>query len=124
MSEGPAFTETPASHHGHVYPRPDGFRKECGGPRHCKSCRDELVALYEAGVFGRKTLEHQYIDPGNATATLLEAMKNQLLIVMVNRAGGEAVVPVAEVDGTGMFMMEMLVDQAARTFTFKTSKKL
>lgn len=26
------------SGHGHVYPRPDGMRARCGGPRMCKRC--------------------------------------------------------------------------------------
>ena len=29
--------------HGHVYPRPDGVKMRCGGPRLCPRCSDDLA---------------------------------------------------------------------------------
>lgn len=116
-------SEDPISGHGYVYPRADGTKAECGGPRHCKSCRHDLVLNYESQAFAESALEHKYTDPTNTLAVLLEAMQGQVLIVLVNRLGGQVVVPVDEVDGTGQWMLGMDVDQTARTFTFKTEKK-
>lgn len=31
--------------HGHVYPRPDGNRMRCGGPRVCPDCARDFAAL-------------------------------------------------------------------------------
>ena len=33
----------PNSGHGHVYPRPDGQRARCGGPRMCSVCAADLA---------------------------------------------------------------------------------
>jgi hypothetical protein len=65
------------------------------------------------------------ISPGSdpALAAALDAMKGQMLIVLVNRLGGEVEIPVAEVDATGGWMLDVSIDQAARTFTFKTTRK-
>lgn len=56
-------------------------------------------------------------------AALMENMRDQLLIVLLNRLGGELTVPISEVDGTGGYTMSLSVDPQARTFTFKTDKK-
>jgi hypothetical protein len=53
----------------------------------------------------------------------IEAMKSQLLIVLVNRLGGETEIPVAEIDGTGRFNMTMHLDEASRSFRFKVVAK-
>ena len=119
----PAYVRTPPSDHGHVYPRQDGTKADCGGPRHCKACRDDLVALFEADQHGKGTLQHQYLDPRNVLAQLMEAMKAQLLIVFTNRLGGTVEVPVSEVDATGQWMLGFNVDQARGVFTFRTEKK-
>lgn len=119
----PAYQDHQGCDHGHVYPNPDGAKKACGGPRHCKACRDDLVALYEAGAHGASVLQHQYIDPFNVTAQLLEAMKGQMLIVLVNRLGGKVDIPVDEVDGTGAYMLAMHPDLERRIFTFEVEKK-
>lgn len=31
--------------HGHVFPRADGTKQDCGGPRHCAMCAAEQNAL-------------------------------------------------------------------------------
>jgi hypothetical protein len=51
----------------------------------------------------------------------IEAVKDQLLIVFVNRLGGELRVPIEEVDGTGQFLLHMEVD--GRGLRFRVSKK-
>lgn len=37
--------------HGHVTPRPDGFKAKCGGPAMCSACAYELAAV-DANLFG------------------------------------------------------------------------
>jgi hypothetical protein len=49
-------------------------------------------------------------------------MKDQLLIVLLNRLGGEQIIPVAEVDATGSWLLSMTYDDRG-TFTFKTARK-
>lgn len=53
----------------------------------------------------------------------MSAFKDQLLIVLVNRLGGKLELPVAEVDDTAQFMMQMETDQERGIFTFTVSKK-
>lgn len=52
---------------------------------------------------------------------LIEHMKGQLLIVLVNRLGGEIKIPVGEIDGTVAFTLSMAIDGGI--FTFKTERK-
>jgi len=52
----------------------------------------------------------------------LHDMKDQLLIVLINRLGGEVDIPAGEVDDTGQFMCSMRIDNG-NTFHFETSKK-
>lgn len=54
---------------------------------------------------------------------VIEAMKSQLLIVLINRLGGTVDLPVAEVDGTGKFNLAMRVDPATRMFHFQVLEK-
>ena len=53
----------------------------------------------------------------------VEAMKSQLLIVLINRLGGSADIPVSEVDGTGKFNLAMKLDPDTATFTFTVEEK-
>jgi hypothetical protein len=57
---------------------------------------------------------------------MVEMMKGQLLIVLVERLGGDVTIPVAEIDNTGQKMMTMeLIDQESSKpkFRFKIAKK-
>lgn len=54
---------------------------------------------------------------------VVEAMKSQLLIVLVNRLGGAVDVPVAEIDGTGRYNLAMRVDRDTRVFSFVVQEK-
>lgn len=54
-------------------------------------------------------------------AGLIDAMKGQLLIVLVERLGGEVRVPVAEVDDTGGKLLGMAIEGA--DFIFKVTRK-
>lgn len=56
-------------------------------------------------------------------AALIDAMKGQLLIVLVRRLGGKLTIPVAEVDDTSGVNLLFAVDQEARTFTFEVVDK-
>lgn len=60
-------------------------------------------------------------DPAFAAA--LDAMKGQLLIVLVNRLGGNIDIPVGEIDATGGWMMNAAIDQRTGTFNFSTTRK-
>lgn len=56
-------------------------------------------------------------------AQLLDNMKDQLIIALVNRLGGGITVPVSEIDDTGQFILKMAVEPQGRAFKFKVSKK-
>lgn len=62
-------------------------------------------------------------DLSYAHQQAIEAMKSQLLIVLINRLGGVADIPVAEIDGTGKFVLAMQMDQATRSFHFEVQTK-
>lgn len=64
-------------------------------------------------------LQAQAVDPFRRQ--LLDALKGQLLIVMVNRLGGRVELPVAEIDATGGWVLNMAVDGGV--FTFTTERK-
>jgi len=53
----------------------------------------------------------------------LAMIKDQLLIVLANRLEGNVVIPVAELDGTGEFIMDLSVDQEAQTISLNVKKK-
>jgi len=52
---------------------------------------------------------------------VIDAMKTQLLIVLVNRLGGRCDIPATEIDGIGPFDLEMAV--VDDVFWFKVVKK-
>ncbi len=60
------------------------------------------------------------ISPEHAAA--IEAMKEQLLIVFLNRLGAKIDIPVAEIDGAGAFNLLMGADLEG-TFHFATERK-
>lgn len=53
----------------------------------------------------------------------IEAMLKQLLIVLVNRMGGEIKIPASEIDNTGDFYLTLESDPDSKEFTFKVFKK-
>ena len=53
----------------------------------------------------------------------IEAMKSQLIIVLVNRLGGEINIPVSEIDGTGKYNLAMKIDPDKSEFTFTVMNK-
>lgn len=55
-------------------------------------------------------------------AQLIDDLKDQLLLVLLNRLGGDVTIPVSEVDNTGQFYCMMhLTDN--REFVFKIMRK-
>lgn len=56
-------------------------------------------------------------------ADAVEAMLQQLLIVLVKRAGGSIDVPVEEIDGTGQDMLGFQVMPDGKTLHFEVSRK-
>jgi len=56
-------------------------------------------------------------------AQFIDNMKDQLIIVLINRLGGNIDIPISEIDGTGDQLLSMSLDKHGNTFTFKTSKK-
>jgi hypothetical protein len=63
----------------------------------------------------------RHADPDARAA--IEAMKGQLLLVLVNRLGGKVTIPVSEIDGTGSSILKMSVDPLTKEFTFIVEKK-
>jgi hypothetical protein len=53
----------------------------------------------------------------------MDLFRNQLLIVLANRLGGNIAIPAAEVDGTGGYLLSLEIDPDARTFALQTRKK-
>lgn len=53
----------------------------------------------------------------------IDAMKDQLLIVLFNRLGGTCDIPVAEVDETGKYALCFRIDQGTRVFHFEVVEK-
>ena len=119
----PDFIKHKPSGHGHVWPNVDGSKARCGGPAICRACAVDLAALQAQRLFAEERQAHQYDEPFNVAAQLLELMKTQLLIVLVNRLGGNIELPVGEIDATGQWMLNMAVDQDRGVFTFTTAKK-
>ncbi len=56
-------------------------------------------------------------------ADVIEAMKGQLLIVLIKKLGGKVTIPVAEIDGTGLDLLAMRLDAMKRAFVFEVQKK-
>lgn len=56
-------------------------------------------------------------------AAMIDNMKDQLLIVLFKRLGGEVEIPVAEIDDTGMDTLSFSVDFDKRVFRFVVGKK-
>lgn len=56
-------------------------------------------------------------------AALVEAMKEQLLIVFLKRLGGKIDIPAAEIDATGQDLFCLSVDPQTRVFHFEVRKK-
>lgn len=56
-------------------------------------------------------------------AELLDEMKDQLIIVLVNRLGSDIEIPIKEIDGTGDFLLTMELNQKRQSFNFKCHKK-
>lgn len=54
---------------------------------------------------------------------MIEQMKNQLLIVLINRLGGSTEIPVSEIDGTGKFNLTMKLDAENKIFEFTVVNK-
>ncbi len=54
-------------------------------------------------------------------AALIEEFKDQLLIVLINRLGGNITIPVAEIDATGGFLLSL--NAVGSAFNFSISKK-
>lgn len=62
-------------------------------------------------------------DLSYAHQQAIEAMKSQLLIVLINRLGGAADIPISEVDGTGKFNLAFSLDPDTKTFHFEVQEK-
>lgn len=45
--------------HGHVHPRPDGFKARCGGPGICSQCSQEAAAAKQAPTQPRAGYERE-----------------------------------------------------------------
>ena len=63
------------------------------------------------------------VIPDADAAAAMEAMKNQLIIVLVEMLGGEAIVPVADLDNTTGKVMLLRYDGTDKSFHFVVESK-
>lgn len=56
-------------------------------------------------------------------ARLIDNMKDQLIIVLMNRLGGQITIPVDEIDSTRGYLMMMHADIENRHFHFEIKEK-
>ena len=61
------------------------------------------------------------IAPEHAQA--MDEMKEQLLIVLINRLGGNVKIPVTEIDDTGGYILKFSINPETRIFTFISERK-
>lgn len=104
------------SGHGHAWARPDGVKARCGGVGLCRECARDFALVNRAVQKGADT----------TAADLVEVMKGQLLIVLVERlqrqsAEGEVRVPVEVIDGTGGKLLGLRID--GTDFVFSVQEK-
>jgi hypothetical protein len=62
-------------------------------------------------------------DLSGPHAAVLDSFKDQLLIVLISRLGGDISVPISEVDGTGAFVLSLALDPDAKVFHFVVERK-
>lgn len=74
---------------------------------------------------GKGTDAARALGGSAAHAQLIDDMKDQLLIVLLNRLGGTVDIPVSEVDGTGSFVASFQIVDSGQSakFHFVVSKK-
>ncbi len=56
-------------------------------------------------------------------AAVLDNLKDQLLLVLIERLGGDITIPVAEVDDTGGKLLSMSLDTVKQEFHFVLGRK-
>ena len=56
-------------------------------------------------------------------ADVIDNLKDQLLLVLIDRLGGDIKIPVAEVDDTGGKLLNMSIDPVKREFHFTLGHK-
>jgi hypothetical protein len=56
-------------------------------------------------------------------AAAIDNLKDQLLLVLVDRLGGSVDIPVTEIDAAGGFIMSMSVDPTTRMFHLELQRK-
>ena len=56
-------------------------------------------------------------------ADAIDNLKEQLLLVLINRLGGDLKIPADEIDATGGMVLQMSLDGDTRVFHFVVSKK-
>ena len=56
-------------------------------------------------------------------AQAIDDMKDQLLIVLVKKLGGQIMIPATEIDAAGEYNFSMMLDPETRIFTFSVGKK-
>lgn len=71
----------------------------------------------------KKKLSSAELAANPVLAAAIEAMKSQLLIVLVGRLGGRVDIPAIEIDGTGGTVMTMDLDPLTKVFTFELRSK-
>lgn len=81
---------------------------------------DKIIREAAAKRVGRyKKTQAEATDP--VAHELMAQLRDQLLIVLIRRAGGKVVVPVQEIDATGDLVLSMEVD--GESFIFAVEPK-
>lgn len=66
-------------------------------------------------------VQAQHASPAHYAA--IEAMKDQLIIVLLKRLGGTQDIGTAEIDDTGQDLLMMSLDPDTRVYHFEVAKK-
>ena len=53
----------------------------------------------------------------------MNLFRQQIMLVMLDRMGGALTIPISEIDATGKLMMNLTIDQDARTMTLQLGRK-
>jgi len=56
-------------------------------------------------------------------AAIIDNFKEQFLLVLLQRLGGDVTIPVAEVDATGNLLLKMRLTEAGDAFQFVLERK-
>ena len=96
----------------------------------CANCKKLLVWKIEGGQWRlaidgpRQAFVNLDEIPDPEAAAAIEKMKTQLLIVLVNRLGGEITIPASEIDNTGGLNLVTDLSPLTREYHFQVVERV